>query len=154
MFAVRHRPELVTAALRAWLGGFVRYDDDGRGSCWLATCGRKALPVLLGKVAQAVMPGVVFPGVLLQSYRDGNAITPCHADASGGFILSIGAARTFRIHRSRPGGCDDPVADGITIECVEGTCLLMDAAFHAGWHHQIIADPDITGEKLSLVFRT
>lgn len=158
MLAVRHYPHLVTPALRSWVREFVKYDDDGRGSCWLATTGKEvqSLPVMLANVADAVMPVVQFESVLLQSYRDGRAITPCHADAAGGFILSLGAPRTFRIHRVPflPMGCGDRDLDAMTIECVEGTVLVMDAAFHAGWHHQIVADPKDVGEKLSLVFRS
>lgn len=155
MLAVRHYPELVTPALLSWLRGFVKYDDDGRGSCWLATAGGNGgLPIILAAVAEAVMPGVRFTGVLLQSYRDGSAVTPCHTDDGGtgdGFILSLGSPRTFRVHRIAD-GCE--TGDAVHIQCVEGTALLMDCAFHAGWHHQIIADPTVTGEKLSLVFRT
>ncbi len=155
MFSIRHYPGLVTPLLRVWLRAFVKYDDDGRGSCWLATTGKCAetLPLLLGNLADAIMPDVVFEGVLLQCYRNGRAVTPCHTDAGGaGFILSIGAPRTFRIHRGMF-GCGADALDVVNIECIEGTVLLMDEEFHAGWHHQIVADPDITEEKLSLVFR-
>ncbi len=158
MFIVRHHPWLVTPILRTWLRAFVKYDVDGRGSCWLATTSKQVekLPMVLEHLASAIAPDVVFEGVLLQCYRDGRAVTPCHTDASGaGFILSLGASRTFRIHRILPDGygCGDYDLDVVSVQCVEGTVLLMDEAFHAGWHHQIVPDPDITEEKLSLVFR-
>jgi alkylated DNA repair dioxygenase AlkB len=155
MLAVRHYPQLVTPGLRAWLQAFARYDADGRGSVWLATCSKqvKKLPLLLANVANTVAPGLPFSGALLQCYHDGNAVTPCHTDAGGtgfSFILSVGATRTFRIHR---GSCVDSL-DAMTIECIEGTVIVMDESFQRDWHHQIIPDPNITGEKLSLVFRT
>ncbi len=156
MFSVRHYPEIVTPLLWVWLRAFVKYDDDGRCSCWLATTGSKPLPLLLGNVARVIAPDRVFEGVLLQCYRDGQAVTPCHTDLTGfSFILSLGAPRTFRIHRTLPGGygCGDYDLDVVSVQCVDGTVLIMDEAFHAGWHHQIVPDPDITEEKLSLVFR-
>lgn len=145
MLSVRHYPELVTPALWAWLRALVRYDGEGRCSLWLPP--GATLPRI---VAEAVCPGVVFSGVLLQGYRDGRAVTPCHRDPGGGFILSLGAARTFRVHR---GNCAENL-DPVSIACIEGTVLIMDEAFHRDWHHQVAADPGVTDEKLSLVFRT
>ncbi len=124
MLVVRHYPWLVTPLLRVWLRAFVKYDDDGRCSCWLATVGAKeTLPLLLEHLASAVMPDVAFEGVLLQCYRDGRAVTPCHADLAGsGFILSLGAARTFRLHRVRDlPGCGNYDLDVVNVQCVEGT---------------------------------
>ena len=161
MISVRHYPELVTPALRAWLRAFVTYDADGRGSCWLATIGKEAeaLPAMLKGIADAVAPGRIWSGALLQCYRDGEAGTPCHTDASGtgfGFILSLGAPRTFRVHRVPSGasGCGDYDLDAALVQCIEGTVLVMDEDFQRGWHHQIVLDLGIVGEKLSLVFRT
>ena len=130
MFAVRHHPELVTPELRAYLRPFVRYDGDGRGCRTLAD---DRLPPELADAARAVAPGVAFSGVVLQCYRDGAAVTPCHTDhgiTGFSFILSLGAARTFRIHRVGPGasGCGDYYLDALTVECVEGTALLMDGS--------------------------
>jgi alkylated DNA repair dioxygenase AlkB len=155
MLAVRHYPDLVTPGLRGWLSGLVKYDDDGRDSRWLFD-GSGPMPPELTALAVVVAPGATFSGVLLQAYRDGGAVTPCHTDKGGtgdGFILSLGAPRTFRIHPVAAGACDDDL-DAVRVECREGTVLVMDEAFHAGWHHQVIADPGVTGEKLSLVFRT
>lgn len=143
MLAIRYHPELATPALVAWLRSLVRYDEEGRYSSWLP------MSPLLAGIAEAICPGEYT--VLLQAYRDGRAITPCHSDAEGGFILSIGATRTLRLHRVEPGGCSN--LDVVDIECVEGTVIAMDGAFHAGWHHQIVADASVTEEKLSLVFR-
>ncbi len=157
MFSVRHCPDLVTPLLRTWLRAFVKYDDDGRGSCWLATTSKQVerLPLLLEHLASAIAPGVAFEGVLLQCYRDGQAVTPCHTDLTGfSFVLSLGAPRTFRIHRVRDlPGCGNYDLDVVNVQCVEGTVLIMDKEFHVGWHHQIVPDPDVTEEKLSLVFR-
>lgn len=153
MLAVRHYPELATPALRAWLRPFVSYDVDGRGSRWFMEGGILLPP--LADIVDRVAPGIVWSGALLQCYRDGRAVTPCHTDAGGtgfGFILSLGATRTFRVHRAAT-ACDCDL-DAVSIECTEGAVLLMDEAFHAGWHHQIAADPGVMGEKLSLVFRT
>ena len=162
MLAVRHYPELVTPELMDWLSFKVRrgYDDDGLFSQWLVEDDRP-LPGPLPDIAQAVCPGVDFRAVALRGYRDGSAVTPCHSDhgATGfGFILSLGATRTFRAHRVPDGvrataECGDPNLDVLEIQCVSGTVVIMDEAFHRHHHHQVAPDPG-AGERLSLVFRT
>lgn len=155
MLSIRHRPEAITPALLALIRPWVRYDADGRSCCWLTDGGLTlSAPPELAAVARAVCPefDALKYGVALQGYRDGAAVTPCHSDlGSSGFILSIGATRTFRVHRVLGDVCTN--IDEIRIECVHGTAVLMDKAFHAAWHHQIVADPGVTGERLSLVFR-
>lgn len=152
MLTIRYRPEAATTLLMQWLRPRVHYDADGRYSMYLVD--QTPLPPELRRVANIVCPEVdadQFLVVALQCYRDGNAVTPCHSDAPVfGFILSLGATRTFRVHRST---CDNPL-DIAEIECVNGMAILMDETFHAGWHHQLVADPGVTKERLSLVFRT
>ncbi len=159
MLAIRHHPELSTVALASWLRSKAAYDVQGRMGAWLATNGE--LPRVLEGIAEEICPGIEFDGVVLQCYRDGNAATDCHTDLGYGigFILSLGATRTFRIHRVGDdfpvkAGCIDRDLDVCEIECVNGTVIVMDEAFHAHWHHQIAPDPQVTGERLSLVFRT
>ena len=155
MLSIRHRPEAATTLLAQWLRPRLRYDADGRFSTMLVD--EAPLPQELLRVANIVCPEVdpaLFRGVVLQGYQHGRAVTPCHSDAPVfSFILSLGATRTFRIHRVPDGGgCSD--LDALSIECVNGTALVMDEAFHAGWHHQIIPDLAVMRERLSLVFRT
>lgn len=157
MLSIHQHSELATPALWDWLLSFVYYDTDGRDSRWLVT--GEPLHLFLREVSRVIMPDVHFSGVLLQAYKHGHSVTPCHTDAGGtgkGFTLSLGAPRTFRAHRTRPGisGCADYNLDRIQIQCVNGTVLLMDEEFHTNWHHQIVSDSGITEEKLSLVFRT
>lgn len=157
MLSVRYRPEAITPELLALIRPRVGYDADGRGSVWLVEDGAP-LPAEFAAVARAVCPedGAASYAVILQSYRDGTAVTSCHTDLGRpGFILSVGATRTFRLHRVPPGasGCGDYDLDAILIECVHGTAVVMDAAFHATWHHQIVADAGVADERLSLVFR-
>ena len=163
MLTIRHHPELATPALLAWLRPFVRYDGEGRGCRWLVE--DAPLPPELAAVARAVCPGLgagAFSGVILQCYRDGRATTPCHSDAGAtgfSFVLSLGAPRTWRTHRVPPGtrataGCGDPGLGVLEIEAVPGLAVLMGEDFHKDHHHQVAADPGVTGERLSLVFRT
>ena len=158
MLSIRYRPEAATTILTQWLRPRIRYDADGRFSMMLVD--EQPLPGELRRVANIVCPEVdadLFRGVVLQAYQHGRAVTPCHSDAPVfGFILSLGARRTFRIHREpcRDSGCRNSDLDAVSIECVNGTAIIMDADFHEGWHHQIVGDPAVTQEKLSLVFRT
>ncbi len=174
MIAVRHHPELVTPALLAWLAGLTGgtsetlvpagwlpdYDDAGQSSRWLSES--PPLEPLLARLAAAVCPGVEFESALLRGYRDGAAVTPCHTDrhATGlTMIFSLGATRTFRVHRVPAGtlplgSCGDPDLDTVNIACPAGTALVLDESFQEGWHHQVAADPGVTEERFSLVFRT
>lgn len=160
MLAVRHvSPHLASAALFARLRSAARYDADGRHSRWLWS-GGPGLAADLASIACAVCPELplsAWQGVLMQCYRDGNAVTPCHSDFGHamGFILSLGATRTLRVHRTLDGtaACGDYDLDAVRIECAHGTALVMDGEFHATHHHQLVADPG-AGERISLVFRT
>lgn len=150
MLTVRHRPDLATPALLAWLRPFVSYDAGGRSSA-IVKDELAPLPAELAPVT-AAFPGA-YHVIALQAYRDGAATTPCHSDGTvTGFslILSLGATRTFRIHR---GDCDSPT-DVMQIECTRGTVVVMEAHFHDTWHHQLAADPGVTEERLGLVFRS
>ncbi len=160
MLAVRYHRELATPELYAWLRSFVRYDAEGRCGTWLAE--DSPLPPRLAAVALAVCPGRSFSGVILQAYRDGRAATECHSDRGAtGFCctLSLGATRTLRLHRVPEGcdpraGCGDPGLDVVEVLARSGTALLMDEGFQDNWHHMVAPDPGVTGERLSLVFRT
>ncbi len=159
MLAVRQQPELVTPKLLTWLPKGA-YDADGLWSTWLVEDGK--LPPILAAIGEAVCPGVAFQAVALRGYKDGNAVTPCHSDhrAAGlSFILSMGATRTFRLHRvpawvKPTQGCGNPDLDVLQIECRAGAVVILSEAFQASWHHQVVADPGVTEERLSLVFRT
>lgn len=162
MLAIRYLPGLVTPALWARLGyGLLGAppDADGRASVWL--CADGELAGWMQELALAVCPDVparCWHGVILQRYAHGGAVTPCHADHGHalGFILSLGATRTLRLHRVPEGaaGCGDRDLDVTSIECVEGTAVIMGARFHQHYHHQLIPSPDEVGERISLVFRT
>lgn len=152
MLAVRHFPELVQPALWDWLHQFAVYDADGRAS--------RQLPIgpELEEIGRVICPKVTeWESVFLQCYQHGSATTPCHADLNNGlgFILSLGATRTLRLHRvpDWARGCGDYDLDPIRLECVSGTAVIMDEEFHRHHHHQIVPDPG-AGERMGLVFRT
>ena len=75
--------------------------------------------------------------VVFQAYRDGRAVTAEHSDAMPQRIVSLGATRRF-------------VLDGQVLELTHGDVL--DVA--PGTPHEVPADPVVTGERCSLVFRT
>ena len=158
MLSVRHYPALATGPLWDWLREQVVYDAEGRFCKWLIE--DEPLPPRLANLAEALCPGRKIAAAGLQAYRDGRATTPCHTDCrSAGFclIFSLGATRTFRVHRVRPGVsptalCEDASLDVFDIECIAGTAVIMEEPFQQTWHHQVIAS-ETAGERLSLVFR-
>ncbi len=167
MLRVIYRPRLVTPGLLVWVRGHVGSyaNSSGRTGGWLAR--NTPLPPMLEEVVRDLCPErkpAEFTEVALQCYEDGRAVTPCHTDVGTehSFILSLGPyARMLRLHRvprevwcPDPQQCGNPDLDVIEIECVRGTVVFMDAEFYAGWHHQIPAEPEVAGERLSLVFRT
>lgn len=154
MLEVRYHPELVTPALVDWLRTRVTYDAAGRFNGYLKD-ELAPLPPELAHVAAA------FPGrgeyfvVVLQAYRHGRTSTPCHddGDVTGfSFILSVGATRTFRVHRVT-GPCD-AATDVVDLHCPSGTVILMEGRLHDAWHHQLREDPGVTEERFGVVFRT
>lgn len=165
MLTVRHLPHLATPELWErvcrWLDR-TPPDADGRACVWLwASGGYGHLEPWMKELAQAVCPDVppeAWEGVVAQRYMHGSAVTPCHADQGHaiGFIFSLGATRTLRLHRVREGAadCGDLNLDVVCIECAEGTAVIMDEVFHRNHHHQLMASPDVRGERISLVFRT
>src|ERR1700731_3217101 len=158
MLFVLHRPDLATPELYARLREHVPEGSEGEPGrqvgAWL---GRGAiLPFGLLALANALLPGESWWSAHLQYYGDGLAKTPCHSDAAQAgltCILSLGATRTLRCHRAAA-GCDGPDADGVEVEGVQGTVVVMDAAFQGGWHHRIVADERVKSVRLALVFRT
>ncbi len=164
MLTVRYHPELATPRLYDWLRPRVKsYENSsGRQGMWLVQA-PETLPVILAAVGVAVCPEVDprdWHTVSLQCYEDGRAVTPCHTDRVGlTFILSLGATRTFRVHRmeGRPAteACTalDRETDRRDIECAPGTVVMIDEEFYSGWHHEIPLEPDRQGERLALVFR-
>ena len=90
----------------------------------------------------AELLGIRFTILALQGYKDGTAGTAWHADDNFGdqAILSLGVTRLFGIRR---GGLD--------------ASYLLDAGdlvhMPSGLEHRIIPQPDISGERVALVFR-
>lgn len=92
-------------------------------------------PWLVGLIARL---GVECDVVAFQAYRDGFAVADWHSDdVATQAILSLGATRTFGI-------------DDVTIPVDDGDLVWMPAPVR----HAVLADPDVTGERCSLVFRT
>lgn len=105
---------------------------------------RERGPALLAALAKR--PGVGFPVVAFQAYRDGagcgwHADTPFGAQA----ILSLGVTRTFAVRR--------PGRDPWLMPVRNGDLVFMPAGFQSEWEH-CVPDEDVPGERCSLVFRT
>ena len=103
-------------------------------------------PVLLDELD--ALRGVRFTIVAVQAYRDGagcewHADTPFDAQA----ILSLGAPRRFGIATRTGQRMSYTVLD-------DGDLIFMPSGFQAEWLHCIPEEPDVTGERCSLVFRT
>lgn len=90
---------------------------------------------------------VQFTTVAFQAYRDGQAGCDWHADHSYDTqaILSLGASRTLGT-RWR----DVEHFDRIDA----GDLVYMPSGFQDEWEHCIPSEPAVTGERVSLVFRT
>jgi alkylated DNA repair dioxygenase AlkB len=118
------------------------YDGGDSGQEWprpLSWAG----PLMLGRLAK--LPGVKFPVVAFQAYRDGSGCD-WHADTPFGAqaILSLGVTRTFAI-RSR-----DRVEE---FRLAHGDLVFMPDGFQDEWEHRVPVE-DTPGERCSLVFRT
>ena len=115
----------------------------GDGQDWpapLAECG----PVLLADLKQLL--DVAFTHVAFQAYLDGSGCdwhTDSPFDAQA--ILSLGVTRTFGLRR--------PGLEPTRIPVNHGDLLYMPPGFQHDWQHCIPTE-DITGERISLVFRT
>lgn len=77
---------------------------------------------------------------VFQAYKNGSATCDWHADDYDQIIVSLGATRTM-------GVCIDGDEQHFPIS--DGDVLLLPA----GVPHAVLADPDITDERISLVFR-
>lgn len=90
---------------------------------------------------------VRFTASAFQAYRDGQAGCDWHADHSYDTqaILSLGASRTLGT-RWR----DVEHFDRIDA----GDLVFMPSGFQDEWEHCIPSEPAVTGERVSLVFRT
>ena len=99
-------------------------------------------PALLADLKQLL--DVAFTHVAFQGYLNGSGCD-WHTDLpfDSQAILSLGATRTFGIRRDEP--------EWITV--VHGDLVYMPPGFQTEWQHCIPTE-DITGERISLVFRT
>ena len=79
-----------------------------------------------------------FPATLVvfQAYRDGDAWCDWHADAMGQTIVSLGATRLF-------------LTDTASWSLAHGDVIVLEP----GVPHCVPADPVVSGERVSLVFR-
>ncbi len=74
--------------------------------------------------------------VVFQAYQDGTATTDWHTDAMPQLVLSLGAPRRF--------GLGDEI---LTLE--HGDAVVVPA----GVPHCVFADPEVSDERCSIVFR-
>lgn len=90
---------------------------------------------------------VRFTHLAFQAYRDGNTGTDWHADSTFDeqAIVSLGATRTIGLRR-----CDG-VEEYLSLQA--GDLLHMPPGFQNTWEHRIVPQPDVTDERIALVFR-
>lgn len=101
-------------------------------------------PAALAKLRK--LTGISFPICAFQAYRNGSGC-PWHADTPFGAqaILSLGVTRTFGLHQRD--------SEPLWIKVTHGDLLFMPSGFQAEWEHCVPVE-DVTGERISLVFRT
>lgn len=107
--------------------------------------------------------GPVPNGVLLNYYRDGNDSIGRHADREDDLVpgstifgVSLGETRRIRFRRMDPDVSDDgkrtwPTVD---LDLEDGSILLMYGDCQRTWTHEIKKQRDLSGERISLTFRT
>ncbi len=145
---IMYDKEVVTPRLSAWYGD-KRQRDEGK---------REALPWLpeLYDLKKRVedFTGVLFQGVLLNYYRDGNDSVAWHADKdtipgvkTDIASLSIGQERNFEF-RSK---ADHRQQYSICLE--HGSLLLMKGELQKGWEHRIAKSTAPMKARINLTFR-
>ena len=95
-------------------------------------------------------------GVLLNLYRDGRDSIGRHADREDDLVqgapivgVSLGAPRLMRFRRMGRGR-----QETIDLELEDGSVLIMYGECQRTWTHEIRKQPEVTGQRLSLTFRT
>lgn len=91
--------------------------------------------------------GVRFTIVAFQAYRDGTAGCDWHADTpfDAQAILSLGTPRFFAIRKGN---------EEHKLLVAGGDLFYMPSGFQRSWLHSLPPDPQVDGERISLVFRT
>jgi alkylated DNA repair dioxygenase AlkB len=123
-------------------GCFTYAPDDNRATGWLDEAW---IAPLQDDLEQHL--GVRFTTTVFQAYRDGRAGCDWHADPSADAqaILSLGASRTLGTRWRDVEHFDRVDA---------GDLVYMPPGFQDDWEHCIPSEPAVTGERISLVFRT
>lgn len=123
--------------------GYVYIDGEQE---WVSSLSEYG-PVLLTELHDLL--GVHFTHVAVQAYRNGSAMTGFHADTpfDEQAILSFGATRTLAI-------ADYDQCHTELTPLDSGDLIFMASGFQDQWLHSIPAEPHVTGERCSLVFRT
>lgn len=145
---IMYDKEVITPRLSAWYGD-KRQRDEGK---------REALPWLpeLYDLKKRVedFTGVLFQGVLLNYYRDGNDSVAWHADKdtipgvkTDIASLSIGQARNFDFRNKT----DHRQQYSIRLE--HGSLLLMKGELQKGWEHRIAKSTVPMKARINLTFR-
>lgn len=152
MLDVRRRWYRDTDTLAAAVRRCFTYENgSGRWAGYVYSDGVWAEP--LAELGPEILDGIadevdVRPTIaLIQAYRDGTASCDWHNDDSFDFqaILSIGVTRRFAIRRG-------DIEAVCTLD--NGDLVVMPSGFQLDWEHRMLTDPDVSGERLALVFRT
>ncbi|MGN6437300.1 MAG: alpha-ketoglutarate-dependent dioxygenase AlkB family protein [Agriterribacter sp.] len=145
---IMYDKEVVTPRLSAWYGD-KRQRDEGK---------REALPWLpeLYDLKKRVedFTGVLFQGVLLNYYRDGNDSVAWHADKdtipgvkTDIASISIGQERNFDFRNKS----DHRQQYSISLE--HGSLLLMKGELQKGWEHRIAKSTVPMKARINFTFR-
>jgi alkylated DNA repair dioxygenase AlkB len=143
--------EVITPRLTVWCG-----DPE----ITYPLTGYEADPILwtpeLLMIKERIEPlaGVVFNGVLLNYYRDGNDSVAWHSDNDGVpgknrivASVSFGQARNFDVRKTN----DHATKYSVTLE--SGSYLLMKGDFQDQWQHRIAKSTKPMKPRINLTFR-
>lgn len=107
---------------------------------------------LQDKINEAL--GVTSNGVLINHYRDGSDSIGAHSDDErtlcSGLVaaISVGSARTFRIHDKKTG------KKLVDIQTGHGQLLVMSGQSQSVWKHSVPARKKVKEPRVSFTFRT
>ncbi|MFC6101521.1 alpha-ketoglutarate-dependent dioxygenase AlkB family protein, partial [Olivibacter domesticus] len=140
--------EVLTPRLTAWYGDHpLRAGDQRIPIPWIPE---------LEAIKQRIeaFTGMVFQGVLLNLYRDGNDSVAWHADKdtipgrkTEIASLSLGAERNFDFRKK------DEHMNRYSINLQHGSLLLMKGDLQLYWEHRIAKSNAITSPRINLTFR-
>lgn len=102
-----------------------------------------------GFVPNCAVVNFYTPKGSLYPHRDGQHI-PELGENPTIVSISLGATRTFRLHQLKDGF---RTLGAVDIKLSHGDLLLCYGDFDGKWHHSMPAEPEASGDRLSITFR-